>query len=235
MKSLILVILAIILATWWLKDPTISVPSGDVSFSYVVKYSGGAGKNDYLPMLVALHGNGDKAKNFYKTALDEFSTPARIVLLQGPLSHGSGNAWPWTPDDFSQYGKAVSEAVDLLALKYPTAGKPALLGFSGGGTMAYYQSVKYGDTYSRIFPVSGQLSDTALGDDLSSPGADVLAFHGTSDRVVSIGGGKMAVKVLQDKGVRVTFTEFDGGHHGIFTNMKSEITKAVEQQLESLR
>jgi len=27
---------------------------------------------------------------------------------------------------------------------------------------------------------------------------------------------------------------FDGGHHGIFTDMKAKITRAVEQKLQSL-
>jgi len=234
MKKLLFIILAVGGATWWFKDPTVSVASSDVSFGYVVKYSGNAGRGDTLPMLVALHGNGDTAKHFYETALDQINVPARIILIKGPLSHGGGDAWPWTAADFARYGEPINEAIASLALKYPTVGKPVLLGFSGGGMMAYYQAIKHGDSYSYIFPVSGQLSNALLGDTSFRRGAKVYAFHGTKDNVISISGGREAINILRANGALVKLTEFDGDHHGIFTNMKTRITQAVEQKLTSL-
>jgi phospholipase/carboxylesterase len=234
MKKLILVALVFALSYWWLKDSTIRVPSNGVSFDYVIKYSGAGTSSDQLPMLIALHGNGDKADNFYETTLDLMTAPARIVLIQGPLSHGMGNAWPWRPDDFAQYGEGLSEAADLLAQKHPTVGKPILMGFSGGGMMAYYQAAKYGDSYSYVFPVSGQLTLAMLGDGALNPQAEVIAFHGKSDAVVPFGGGRKAVQILRGNGANVKFIEFDGGHHGIFTNMKGEITQAIEGEMETL-
>ena len=183
---------------------------------------------------MALHGNGDTTDNFYETALNEFSLPLRIILIEGPISMGSGHAWPWTSDGFEQYGQSVNEAVELLTTKYPTKKKPILFGFSGGGMMAYYQAVKFGDSYSYIFPVSGDLSKDLLGDDSLSPGAEVYAFHGKNDRVVSFSLGKKAVGILESKGINVTFTEFDDGHHGVFTSMKAAITGAVEKKILSL-
>ena len=153
MKKLLVIIAVIGALSLWLKAPTIKASSSDTTFSYLIKYSGNAGNHDNLPMLVALHGNGDTTNNFYEHALDEFSVPARIILLEGPISHGSGSAWPWTRDELTRYGNAISEVTDLLAVKYPTKGKPVLLGFSGGGMMAYYQALRHGDTYSYIFPV----------------------------------------------------------------------------------
>ena len=186
-------------------------------------------------MLVALHGNGDTAKNFYNTALDQLHIPARFVLLKGPISYGCGSAWPWSTADFTQYGQAVHEAIELLALKYPTVRKPILLGFSGGGMMAYYQAVKYGYSYSYIFSVSGQLSKELLGDGSFRPGAKVFAFHGKKDSVISIRGAYKAVHILKENDVHVKFVEFDGGHHGIFADMKSQITHLIEAQIEMLR
>jgi len=186
-------------------------------------------------MLVALHGNGDTPENFYATAMDELNVPARIILFKGPMPYGRGSAWPWSASDFGQYGNALIEATEMLAVKYPTTGKPVLLGFSGGGAMAYYQAIIHGNKYSHIFPVSGQLSRQQLGSEVSDPGAQVTAYHGTSDTVVSSGGGKAAVKLLKAEGVSARLTEFKGGHHGVFTNMKRRITQAVEEQLLSLQ
>ena len=122
MKKALLIFAVIGIAIWWFREPTIKVPSNDVSFGYVIEYSGNGSRNDKLPMLVALHGNGDTAGNFYETALDDISVPARIVLLKGPISYGRGGAWPWSEADFTQYGKAVSQAAELMADKYPTRG-----------------------------------------------------------------------------------------------------------------
>ncbi|MEE9335396.1 MAG: hypothetical protein V3U65_15000 [Granulosicoccaceae bacterium] len=231
MKIVIALVVLAGLAKWWFTDPSISGLTNDVSFSYIVKYSGNGGSGDSLPMLLALHGNGDTPDHFYETALDQLSVPARIVLLEGPFDNASGSAWPWNADSFAQYGKGVSEAAEQLAAKFPTVQKPVLLGFSGGGMMAYYQAVKHGDSYSYIFPVSGKLSPDLFSDKSFSTGAKVLAFHGKNDGVISSSGGKTAVKILQANGVGVKFVEFDGGHLGIFKEMKPEITKAIEQKL----
>ncbi|MFW5446824.1 MAG: alpha/beta hydrolase, partial [Methylophagaceae bacterium] len=209
------------------------VNGADVSYSYIVKYSGGSGRGDTLPMLIALHGNGDTTKGFYKTALDEYTTSARIVLIKAPIPYGRGSAWPIAPD-IVPYGDALSQVVEKLTNKYPTTGKPILLGFSGGGIMAYYQAVQHGDDYSHIFPISGRLVKQDLGNQVAQPSSSVHAFHGKSDSVVSFSGGKKAVSVLKSKGVTIQFTEFDGGHHGVFVEMKTEITQSVEEKLEAL-
>ncbi len=188
MKNFLILIVVLLLGKWYFSDASITAPSSDVSLSYIVKYSGEVNKNDYLPMLVALHGNGDTA----------------------------------------------SEVVELLSQEYLTSGKPILLGFSGGGMMAYYQAVKYGHIYSHIFPISGQMSQKILGDESSSIEAEVHAYHGRNDGVVSFGGGQNGVKILQEKGAKATMTPFKGNHHGIFTNMKTTITRAVEEKLQSL-
>lgn len=228
----ILVILAVLgVLYWWFADPTISAPDHAVEFGYVVRYSGNGRGGDLLPMLVALHGNGDKAGNFYDTALDALQAPARILLLKGPLSYGTGQAWPWENDDFSRYGDAVDEAVRLLSLKYPTSGKPVLLGFSGGAMMAYYLAAVHGDTFSSIFPVSGRLTENMLADQEISPGARVYAFHGKQDNVIPFGNGQQAVQFLRSQGIPVKFTDFDGDHLGLFTTIKTDISAQIDGAL----
>ncbi len=218
---------------WWFTDPTIKV-TDSVEFGYVVKYSGNGGRGDFLPMLVALHGNGDNADNFYDTALDELQAPARIILLKGPISYGRGKSWPWTADDFSLYGNAVNEAVRLLTHKYSTSGKPMLFGFSGGAMMAYYLAALHGDTFAAIIPVSGRLTENMLDGNQISAGARVYAFHGNQDQVIPFSGGKQAVDILRVNGIPVEFTEFNGGHLGLFTTMKSEINAKIDEVLYDL-
>lgn len=234
MKKFLLGIFIIGAVQWWYTDPTIETYSDNVSFTYIVKYPDDNRKSDYLPMLVVLHGNGDTPDHFYETAMDQFNMPVRIILLEGPVSFAGGKAWPWKPAELNKFGRAVNEAVELLTQKYETVQKPILLGYSGGGMMAYYQALKYGNRYSYIFPVSGKLNKDLIGDDLFEPGSAVFAYHGKSDNLVSIGAGKNAVKLLLENGVDIKFNEFSGGHLGLFTNMKTEITQAIEEKIEKL-
>ncbi len=232
--KILLIIAILALVQWWFRDPLVHIPDSDISFSYLVKYSAEGNGRRVLPMLVALHGNGDTASHFYETALDRITAPARIILLEGPVPYGRGRAWPWTRADFTKYGNAVNRAIEILEQKYPTIGKPVLLGFSGGAMMAYYQAVRHGDSYSYIFPVSGQLDRDWLGEETTRPGAEVLAYHGRNDNLIPVSGGRNAIHLLQAKGIRASLAEFDGGHLGVFTNMKMDISRAVEEKIRAL-
>ncbi len=234
MKKIALIVVVLGLVFWWLKDPSIHAPSSDVDFDYIVKYPGNANSSDKLPMLVALHGDGDTVDNFYETGLNEFELPMRLIIIKAPFAYSSGSRWPWTPEQFDQYGPGLNEAIELLTYRYPTIGTPVLMGFSGGAVMSYYQAALFGKSYSYIFPISGRLNKTLLGDAGFGQGANVFSFHGRQDNVVSFSSGSNASKLLQQNGITVIFTEFDGGHLGFFRSMKSEITTLIEDKLQTL-
>lgn len=238
MKQLFIVVVVAALAWGILKTPSISEPESGLSFEYVVHYSDNAEKNDALPLLIALHGNGDTPENFIETALDQFRKPIRIVLLKGPISMGmNGGAWPSHPEELKEYGEAINEVAGLLSGEYNTKGKPMVLGFSGGGAMAYYLASTHPDQYSYIFPISGRLSEAVLKGQVSPERGHVrvYAFHGIQDRVVSVREGRKAVALLKERQVSVTLKEFKGGHQGIFTNVKSDITQLIETKMQNLK
>lgn len=97
--------------------------------------------------------------------------------------------------------------------------------------MAYYQAIEFGGSYSYVFPISGRLPQEIMSNDASNIGAEVIAFHGKSDGVVSLSDAKTAVKILEEKGASTQLTEFEGGHQGVFRFMKSIITEAVEEKI----
>jgi len=39
---------------------------------------------------------------------------------------------------------------------------------------------------------------------------------------------------MKPKDIHVSLTEYNGGHHGIFTSMKTKITNAIENKILSL-
>lgn len=225
-------VLAVVIGLFfWFKDPSGSVTVGDIDVEYIVKYPADGGSSERLPLLIALHGNGDTPAHFFDTALDQLQAKARVVLLKAPDRY-----WPMDAAGLLRYGEAVKQAVDEITDQFPTLGKPLLLGFSGGGVMAYYQAAVFRDTYSAIFPISGRLSENELPAERSSSsrGAKVYAFHGKKDSVVGFSGGQAAADLLSAQGVAVRFTEFDGGHHGIFTDMKTTISQLVDKKINAI-
>ena len=234
MPKLVLIVLLALAYFWWSGDKaTVKVPDSDISFDYIVRYSGDASKSDELPMVVALHGNGDTAGNFYKTALNEIEADARIIIFKAPIPMGTGGAWPMEAGELDRYAEALTDAVDIVYEEYPTFGDPLVVGFSGGGVMSYYLAAAFPDSYSYIFPVSGMLKKDSL-DGLSTEGSktvEVLAFHGKNDRVVKISGGRRATELLRERGIKIDFQEFEGNHHGLFTNMKEEISDLISEKI----
>jgi len=230
MKPLFIVVILIFSAQWWLSDPTIRASSSDISFKYIEKYSQDNIEQQPLPMIIALHGDGDSADNFYQTALNQLTTPARIIVIASPIN----SRWPVETGEFVQYGQALNEAVAALTEKFPTPKKPLLVGFSGGAEMAYYQALKFGNRYSYIFPVAGRLPQPKLNSAPNQLGAKVYAYHGKNDRVVPFSSGQQAAKTLRESGVNIKFTEFNDGHLGLFTSMKTSISKAIDRRAGTL-
>jgi predicted esterase len=228
MKKLILLFMIIAGVVFIFKKPEITSVKYDVKYNYEVEYSGQASAGSRLPMLVALHGNGDTTQHFYKTALDAITTPARIVLIEGP----SRRYWPSKPIPLKQYGEALDDVITQLQGEYSTKGKPILLGFSGGGTMAFYQALTHGNHYSYIFPISGDLPEISSFKPLNNSNVIVYAYHGQNDKLVSFQGGEKAVDILKAHGIKVFFKPFDGGHHGIFLHMKNTISDNLNEKLE---
>ncbi|MFT5051646.1 MAG: putative esterase [Chlamydiales bacterium] len=234
MKIVLSLILTLAVVLHLSRDPVLDGLAGDLSMGYVVRYSGDGGDADRLPMLIALHGNGDSAAGFHETDLSGVKEACRIVLLKGPLSHGGGDAWPWTFEDLERYGPALDEAAGRLTGEFPTKGKPVLLGFSGSGTMAYYQALRHGGRYSLVVPVSGSLAMGAPGTPGSASGTKVIAFHGKSDGVIPFIEGDLATQTLEGDGLDVTFNEFNGDHLAFFRSMNATILGVVDGGLRSV-
>jgi phospholipase/carboxylesterase len=225
MRKLIIlfsVILLIGIIYWWRLPNTVQGRTSDHEFEYIVRTSGSGGSSDTLPMIIALHGHGDTPKKFFNTLLKRFNDPARFIVLRGPIDYPGaslgGRAWPTDSKGLRELGDALADAVFVLEEDYPTAGKPIVIGFSGGAIVAYYLSAFHADKFSYIFPLSGRLSRMDMTPETMSfsDGADIVAFHGTKDQVIGFNHGKAAVEKLKQRGLNAELISFDGGHLGVF-------------------
>ena len=219
MKKLIVTLLLIGVIYWWWLPHTVQGPMSDQEFEYIIRTSGDSSSSDTLPMVIALHGNGDTTDNFFETLFEDFDYPARFVLVRGPVDYAGGSlggrAWPMDAGGLREYGDALADAVPVLLERFPTEGKPIVVGFSGGAFFAYYLAACHSGLFSYIFPLSGGLSNT-LSCKSGNVGARVIAFHGKKDEVVGYNIGMVAVQNLSRRGLTAELVTFDGGHIDIF-------------------
>ncbi len=219
---LLLLILLIGILYWWWLPSTVKGPSSDQKFEYIVRISGNGDSSDALPMIIALHGNGDIPENFFDTLLKDFNYPARFIVMKGlidvPSSFLSGRGWPMEDKDLSKCGDDMADAVSVLLERYPTKGRPIVLGFSSGAFVAYYLAAFHADQFSYIFPISGGLTRNLLITKTVSHdnGAKVIAFHSKGDGIIAFSSGAAAVESLKQIGLKAEMITFDGGHTDIF-------------------
>ncbi|MEW6601272.1 MAG: hypothetical protein AB1499_09895 [Nitrospirota bacterium] len=224
--ALLLLILSIGIIYWWRLPSTVKGPSSGQKFEYIVRISGDGDSSDALPMIIALHGNGDVPENFFDTLLKDFSYPVRFIVMRGtidvPSSFLSGRGWPMDDRDLSKCGEDMADAISVLLERYPTKGEPLVLGFSSGAFVAYYLAAFHADQFSYIFPISGRLSGNLLTAKTVSHdnGARVIAFHSKGDGIIAFSSGTAAVESLKKIGLNAEMVTFDGGHVDIFMSGK---------------
>lgn len=224
MKKLIFLLLAAGLLFWWWWPDTVQGPSSDHAFEYIIRTTGESGSSALLPMVIALHGNGDTPDHFFKTMLKTFDYPARFILFRGPIDYPGislwSRAWPRDAQGLRSYGNALADTVPVLLDRFPTEGRPLLLGFSGGAYVAYYLAAFHADLFSFILPLSGGLPAELLQENASQGMTDtrVIAFHGKADQVIGYYQGEAAVQGLRKRGIRAELVTFDGGHVDVFSS-----------------
>ncbi|MGB0680964.1 MAG: hypothetical protein ACPGUV_15045, partial [Polyangiales bacterium] len=121
--------------------PSVRIAAAE-GLNYLVAALGTDDEHANLPMLVAIHGLG-YVPRFPEPEMTALGLPVRIVVLRGPETHKHGYGW---------YGVHVKEgrdaalaaalreraawialALQRLQARYPTLGRPVVLGFSQGG------------------------------------------------------------------------------------------------------
>ena len=226
MKKLAALLLFVGIIYWWWLPSSVKGPSSDQKFEYIMRISGNGDSSDALPMIIALHGNGDTPGNFFDTLLKDFNYPARFIVMRGlidvPGSFLSGRGWPMDGKALSKCGDDTADAVSVLLERYPTKGRPIVIGFSSGAFVAYYLAAFHAEKFSYIFPLSGGLSRNLLTDKKVSHdnGTRVIALHSKGDGIIAFSSGAAAVESLRQIGLNAEMVTFDGGHTDIFRSGK---------------
>ncbi|MEL6548408.1 MAG: hypothetical protein AAFQ82_27540, partial [Myxococcota bacterium] len=163
---------------------------------YIVRLTGGAQDSEALPMVLVLHGRGDRPANFTKR-LEGFGERARFIYLEAPVDEGKGRGWftfdrgpgGWkrTSDKVKTLGERVVVTLNRLEEKYRTVGKPVITGFSQGSMVLFAAILSHPDRFSFALPVSGALFESILPENLQAIAPalpPVIAFHGDEDPII---------------------------------------------------
>ena len=161
-----------------------------------------------LPMIVALHGAGERGDDHKKITVhgvaryisEGLKVPAVVLAPQCP----SGFTW-------NMLTVELKELIDSVAAEYEVdADRISLTGLSMGGFGTWEMGINYPGFFSALAPICGGGMSWRVGEIGKTP---VWTFHGDSDDVVPPEGTYAMVAKLRSKGGNVKFTVFQGVKH----------------------
>ena len=203
---------------------------------YLEQITGGAAADDALPLVIGIHGYGDRPES-YSGLFEGFSAKARFIFPYGD-PHGEGFSWfavspRLNPDAVAagteRAAHRLAAMIAALSAARPTVGRPIVTGFSQGGMLSYALAVLHPESVGEAFPVSGLLtpphwpSTWAVG----KTQARIEAFHGDADPVVPIAVDRQGVARLRGVGFSVELHEYPGVVHTVTTEMRRDLHAAI--------
>lgn len=213
--------------------------AGLVYFEEIV---GAAPSTEALPLIVFLHGRGDRPRpGFMPLSLPR---SVRVIMPRAPLTWGQGYSWfeyradtANTPQAARAIGDAASRvaaAIEVLRARRPTLGAPIVGGFSQGGMLSYALAVKQPNLIALALPLGGLLPESmwpadALPADTRAP--KIRAAHGTDDTLVPFAQARATVAALAAHGYDVAFLEQPGVAHAVTEPMVAMLNREIAATL----
>ncbi len=201
--------------------------------------------NSALPMIIAIHGLGDRPENF-ANVVEGFTQPARVILPRALDDHEEGFSWfpiRARSKDIDALSDGIVVAADKLAdmtralqASRPTVGKPVVTGFSQGGMLSFTLASRHAELFAAAVPVGGWLPDPLwpkAKPESAAKNPPVVALHGDADRALLIDRTRASVAAQKKLGYNVELKEYPGVGHQITLEMRAELygllAKFIEQ------
>lgn len=209
---------------------------------YVEIMTGGAGRDDVAPLVIALHGLGDRPEHFVHV-FDGFPAAARVVAPHSNTPYSDGYSWfdfrPSDPD-FSAPGIAraattLAAFANAMSRRRPTVGKPIVVGFSQGGALSFALAALHPEAVGAAFPMSGWFPALLWPAQKPDRAPPIVAFHGTADHVVPIERMRPGASRLASLGYSIDVREFDGVGHAVPEPVRAAMFGALSEACEHER
>jgi len=201
---------------------------------YLEIVRGGAQPERELPLLLVIHGMGDRPDPKWLQAIDlDPGLPARMLLPQAPTPYGDGYSWfeyPFERRDETATARGIRAAAERLASMLEvvkqqrnTRGRAVISGFSQGGMLSFALALSRPELVEFALPVSGYLPRALWpASPPPKPWSPALhALHGTADAVVSFAEDEKLVAHLRALGHPAELHAFEDVGHVITPSMSN--------------
>lgn len=213
---------------------------------YVEVLTAGATGGESLPVVLALHGLGDRPESF-RLLVDDLPAKARVIVPRAPTPHGA-DGFSWFAfrsddgDDTELAGRLreAAERVAVLATSITTRhgglARVVVCGFSQGGILSFALAAVHPELVAAAVPVSGYLPSPLWPIERPKvrPLPKILAFHGENDRVIPLEQDRWSVEALRSNGYEATLHPYPDVAHAISPAMRAELVGAVVAAVEEL-
>lgn len=207
---------------------------------YLEYIAGDASPEQALPLLVMIHGMGDRPARSWLQGLD-VGKPIRVIMPEAPQAYGPGFSWfeyrigEDNPPERLAAGIAsareqLATAIEVLTRRRPSLGLPVVCGFSQGGILSYALALDQPSAMRLALPIAGMLPaplwPMTRAKQARSP--MIRALHGERDEIVPTDHDRRLVKRLSDLGYDVQLTTYPDVGHAISAAMQAEINAQLQ-------
>lgn len=200
---------------------------GETSYGYQVFVPPGGGQQKKLPVILLLHGIGQRGEAGIVPTTGPAGALVRSYLERVPaivvLPQCRKNLYWSDPQMEAQAIKALDQSVEAFG------GDPArlyLTGVSMGGYGAWHLASKHPGKFAALVPLCGG-SPLRSADRYTAIASKVgrtptWVFHGSDDRIVPVSESRRMVEALKAAGGNVRYTEYEGAGHNVWNRAYTE-------------
>jgi phospholipase/carboxylesterase len=233
-RGLVLVLTIAVLLVWlWWQRPrypyqTVSVEGYE--FRYIELLKGTNKKTATVPMLIALHGQGDNANDFAHV-LDDIDFPVRIIVPEAFYGKKGWYAWENQLRGIPIEARKLQAFIIAVIKKYEPAGRPVVYGFSQGGNLVLYLALWDPVRFSYVV-VEGSCVPEVLHPkirrlDVAYP--EISQHHGADDVICDMTQVQRQIQNITKLGIPITLKQWPTGHkcfypdrmHTLFDELES--------------
>lgn len=167
------------------------------------------------PLILGLHGNGERPDRVFASLRAGFGGEARIVVPMGERRVRQGRSW--FPIEGAVFATAdlvaASERLATLIDERADGREVIVTGVSQGGMLSLVLALRHPEIVDLAVPVAATLPDELV---VSAPGRapPIRAFHGAADALFPAAGTRASIERLRALGWDATFVEVPEIVHG---------------------
>jgi len=188
-----------------------------------------------LPLIVGIHGLGDRPEMFARLFASEFPVAARLVFPRAPTAEGEG--FSWFPVSIASSidsdsvaggvrvaGESIAALIERLAREHAPDAKAVVFGYSQGGMLSFYLAAHHPEIIAAAVPIAGFLPPALAAKARPAP---TYAFHGEGDDLIPVEAARSTIRTFTELGGTATLVTYPRVGHQITVAMM----RAARQQL----